>query len=228
MLSSIKKSRYTKTNFQSNYQRELFTFLLCFINFFEINTSFAASSRFFEYNHDMNPDKLQTILNEVKETYFSQELSGIKVRIAKMPRRDRKATFLQVKPKISHAIFKRPSKRTYLLQVNPLFYKNPPSESAIRAIFIHELTHVHDYVKMNFSKLTLFAFSYASNRNFRFKYERSTDKFALVRGGRDACVGLIEFRQWLYEQISPEDIEIKILMYLTPKEIQTHLISDDF
>jgi hypothetical protein len=173
-------------------------------------------------SHRLTPARLAELLEETKNQFFARELKDVRILITHIPKRERKATFFQVKPKLNITIFRKPSKRVYLLQVNPSIFQNSPSELAIRGILIHELSHIIDYLKLNTSELLLFGLRYALGRAHRFKYERLTDKRALTLGREVACSGIHAYRLWLYAQISPKEAEIKKKMYLTPEEIESY------
>ncbi|MDH4468465.1 MAG: hypothetical protein QE271_10425 [Bacteriovoracaceae bacterium] len=171
----------------------------------------------------LTPLEISKIIEELKITKFPLELAdkNIKISIQTMPRRFRKNTFFQVRPKMNVSLLKPSTKRHYQIEINPALYTNNPGREAIRSILMHELQHVVDFTNKDFFELASFAYKYERNKAFRFQYERETDLHALKRG---AGVGLANYRLWLYEQIKKEkDLEEKKRMYMTPEEIYIYL-----
>lgn len=110
---------------------------------------------------------------------------------------------------------KSPYKRVYHLLINRKVYDCPPSQAALQAIMIHELTHIQDYVQMRGFELSLFLFSLIP-RSQICQYERKTDENVLKMGHAQ---GLKEFREWIYPKLSKRALRIKRKMYYTPEEI---------
>ena len=79
-------------------------------------------------------------------------------------------------------------KRRYHVQVNQRLLADAPSDAALTAIMVHELSHVHDYTKMSSVRFAGFAVEYATRP--QDKYERQTDGAPLSRG---LGCGLMEF-----------------------------------
>jgi len=179
-----------------------------------------------ESSSSLTKDRLKIILNETINQFFDKELkrNNISIGIKNMPKKSRRDSFLQIRPKINFSLFRPSKKRHYYLEINPLLYKNNPGEFAIRAILIHELEHVIDYLDLNFYQLSHFGLKYANNTQFRYDYERYTDIKALKRG---AGIGLADYRIWIYKQISPKDVVIKKMSYLTPEEIRSFLRNEN-
>lgn len=111
-------------------------------------------------------------------------------------------------------IFEIPERRTYQILVNPRLLAEPPSAAGLEAILVHELNHIKDYIRMDFTTLMAFAFRYVLFPVTQ--YEHQTDEKAL-RQGR-GC-GLIEFRLWLYAHETESAAADKRRDYYTPGEI---------
>ncbi len=114
-----------------------------------------------------------------------------------------------------------PRARTYLIQYDPIVLSDPPAASALAAVLVHELGHVHDYVAMTPEELLDFGLWYATEDAMTSDtlrdYERATDEAALTRGCAD---GLSAMRTWIYDH-STEEVEAeKRRNYYSPEEIQ--------
>jgi hypothetical protein len=114
------------------------------------------------------------------------------------------------------SIFSNPLKRKYQIEINPKLLNCPPSIEGLKAIMTHELKHIDDYLKLNRKDMTKFAIKFGLNKNYRAHYERETDIFALETNQKK---GLKEFRQWVYQWLTPRELKIKKRFYLTPEEI---------
>jgi hypothetical protein len=163
-------------------------------------------------------EELVDKINEIKAQYFP-ELNQVELKL-EILKSD--AYFLQTCIHIPTAL-RAPLKRTYGIQVNENVFKCSPSSAAIKAILIHEISHINDYTKMSGGKLIRFALKYATNKKFRTRYERETDETAL-KGGQ--AQGLKEYRDWVYQWLSPKQLEIKKRYYYTPEEIDQWLIEN--
>lgn len=126
------------------------------------------------------------------------------------------AYFLQANLKVK-TVFKKPNRRTYVVEVNQKLYDCPPSPEGLQAILVHELQHVSDYLKWNSAEMMTFAAKYGMNKKFRTRYERHTDERTLLKGFGP---GLIEYRIWIYQWLSPRELQNKKRYYFTPEEIE--------
>ena len=108
-----------------------------------------------------------------------------------------------------------PLERQYQIQVNPLLLADPPTPAAAGAILVHELRHIADYTQMDATELGEFAVAYALGEVG--DYERQTDLATLEHGCGE---GLIGYREWLYERLTPEQEAAKRDTYYTPEEIE--------
>ncbi len=107
--------------------------------------------------------------------------------------------------------------RIYLLYLSSRFDASTLSAQALEAILAHELQHVLDYERWSLVRLAFFYARYSWNADYRHNYERETDRRVLARGYAD---GLIEYREWLYAGLSPEQVVRKRRDYLSPEEIR--------
>lgn len=127
------------------------------------------------------------------------------------------STFLAANVDLSTAT-NEPFDRSYIVQINPVVLKTELSGAGTAAILVHELKHILDYTRMDALAFAEFGLWYAQGDVA--EYERATDLFSMERG---CGKGLIEFRLWLYNQISAEVLEEKKQNYYTPEEIQEWL-----
>ncbi|HSR52876.1 MAG TPA: hypothetical protein VLV83_18785 [Acidobacteriota bacterium] len=108
--------------------------------------------------------------------------------------------------------------RTYHIGINPDLFEGqslPPVEG-IRGILCHELAHSLDYQRRTFFGLWgVLAIFLKSDSNRRF--ERWADLQAISRG---CGAGLVAYRQWVYQQVSPQERERRQHVYLPPQHIE--------
>lgn len=98
--------------------------------------------------------------------------------------------------------------------VNPVVFRSSISDTALKAILAHELAHALYYRTRN--RLRLFGLVRLAHDGFEAKFERRTDLIAISRGYGN---GLIEYRRWLYKNVSAKDLKAKQRNYFTPDEI---------
>lgn len=77
----------------------------------------------------------------------------------------------------------------------------------------HELAHTLFYKNKN--RLELLGLISLLNRNFTVKFERKADLVAIEKGYSE---GLIKYREWLYQHISPNAVKNKKII-LHPKKL---------
>jgi hypothetical protein len=106
----------------------------------------------------------------------------------------------------------------YVVFVNPKVYERNAPENGIRAILAHEISHIAYYASKN--RLQLLGLVALVGDNFTRKFERRTDLEAISRG---YGLGLIAYRNWLYENIPAKNLKAKKRNYLTPEEIEIEL-----
>lgn len=104
----------------------------------------------------------------------------------------------------------------YLVNYNPdLFAKGCPPE-AIAGILAHELSHTVDYVNGGIPALLEVVNALRLPQSNQ-RYEHRTDLRAIFRGYGP---GLIAYREWIYGQLTPQDLRQKRATYYTPDEIR--------
>lgn len=102
----------------------------------------------------------------------------------------------------------------HLVYVNPEAFDRSIPENGFRAILAHELAHVAYYTRKN--RLQLLGLVRLTGSSARSGFERKADLDAIQRGyGK----GLIEYREWLYKQISSDQVAVKKKVYFSPPEI---------
>ena len=133
--------------------------------------------------------------------------------------------FLQARPPIKTVLTPKKSRKIFKIQINPKLFEDSPSDNALKAILIHELTHVTDQLNKSTAGIIGSAINYISHKEYHRNYERSTDVKALDRAkkaGRLPVVkqGLIEYRCWQYSHFNAKQIQTKKYYYLSPEEIE--------
>jgi hypothetical protein len=107
--------------------------------------------------------------------------------------------------------------RVYVIEYHPKILEVPPSSLAIEAVLAHELMHLQDYSQFSWLDLASLALRYRfGEQEYRAKFERNTDRRVVAMGYRQ---GLLEYRQWMYQQLTPEQVSEKRILYLTPEEL---------
>lgn len=159
----------------------------------------------------MSVEHFTNLLEKTIEQFFP-ELANESIGVSTF-RSD--AYFLQAQPVVKTLAGKR-GKRRYNVQLNLKLLDCPPSEESLQAILVHELEHVKDYTAWSSAKIAKHGIHYSTSLKFRAKYERSTDAKVLVKG---LNIGLAGYRVWVYQWLSPKELEHKRYIYLTPEEI---------
>lgn len=152
------------------------------------------------------------IVNHTKETYFP-DLHHLNISIKEFKS---DAYFLQAQPDLK-TVMKKASLRRYFVEVNPKIFACPPTHDALEAILIHEFEHIRDYNVRSSVEIGILGAKYGLSKKYRTKYERQTDEKALYQGFGP---GLIQYRLWIYAQLTPEQIRVKKRYYFTPEEIE--------
>lgn len=117
------------------------------------------------------------------------------------------------------ALNSNPEKKLYSVDVNPKIYSDQaeegdfPTVAAIRGILAHELMHVKDYENDRILDLLKIGFEMVVRPP---EYERYTDERAFELGYAD---DLKQYRIWLYRQLTPKALKIKMKRYYTPEQI---------
>ena len=100
-----------------------------------------------------------------------------------------------------------------------MFERSAP-DVGIRAILAHELAHVLFYRQQN--RLSLIKLAGLIHGGVNARFERRTDLIAIERGYGP---GLIEYREWLYENVPANKIAEKRRDYFSTDEIRLILTS---
>ena len=156
-------------------------------------------------------DDFNSLLSETRSNNFP-ELVNSKIKVATF---DSDAYFLQAQPEMK-TILKKSGKRTYEVQLNLRLLTCPPETSALQAILVHELEHVKDFEGWSSLKIAGHALKYSTNKKFRTNYERETDLKTMQKGFSQ---GLIGYRLWVYQWLTPKELKLKQRYYFTPEEI---------
>lgn len=157
-------------------------------------------------------DEFKAQVLEVQSKYFPQ-LNGNQIRVTTFEAED---YFLQAQPAKSTLLGSR-HKRRYEVQLNLRLLECSPGEKALEAILVHELEHIVDYTRMSSAQILSHGLRYVSDKKFRTKYERETDLKALKHQVHD---GLVAYREWIYQWLSPKQLARKKQFYLSPDEIR--------
>jgi len=154
--------------------------------------------------------EIEEIILQITSKYFPN-LSSQNILVKEF---NSDAYFLQAKPKISTLVGRRKA-RKYFVEINKKLYDCSPGKMALESIIAHELIHINDYDRMTVPQIIALAGKYASKKA-RAKYERDTDKHVVQEGLGE---GLIQYRRWIYQQLTPKELSLKRYYYLTPEEI---------
>lgn len=107
-------------------------------------------------------------------------------------------------------------RKKFCLDVNSELLNCPPSSEALKAIISHELSHFQDYQSLPILGVAKLGIAYGVSKKYRRSYERQTDRNTVLLGHGP---GLIDYRLWLYERLSPKAVRTKKYYYLSPEEI---------
>lgn len=157
-------------------------------------------------------DEFTSLAHFAQEAYFP-ELKN-ETLVVQLFRSD--AYFLQAQPQ-KKSLLKNRANRVYEVQLNPNLLDCSPGRDALISILTHELEHIVDYTQMSNAQIIKHAIKYSLSRQFRTRYERATDLKTLKKG---QGLGLIQYREWIYPQLSSRQLSLKKRYYLTPAEIQ--------
>lgn len=112
--------------------------------------------------------------------------------------------------------FQRGGEKTFCVYANPRLFQDPPSERALRAILVHEISHLSSYQNKSGAEMAWLGLRYVLDAGFKRRFERKADRVAL---GFGHAHGLKEYREWLYPRIPPHAVAEKRRNYFTPEEI---------
>lgn len=156
--------------------------------------------------------EFETLISGVKVKYFP-ELAKAHIAIREFSSKD---YFLQAQPQAQSLLYKK-AKRKYFIMLNPSLYDCSPSQRALEAILVHEFEHIMDYESDASVQIIGTGLHYVLDKKYRANYERATDLKVIKKG---IAEGLIEYRQWLYLQLSEKALKKKLYYYLNPAEIK--------
>lgn len=181
-----------------------------------IFVSFLASSGFaFNKNTNLASDetqmaieKTQLLIQEIVEESFPElKDESIKVKSFRSEK-----TFFKAQFSIARYLTFRKLQTTIF--INQLVYQRGAPNNGLRAILAHELSHILYFKEKNC--IQLLGLVGLANGGFNAKFERRTDLVAIERGYGE---GLIEYREWLYQNVSKKSADGKKRNYFTPEEI---------
>lgn len=160
-------------------------------------------------------ENVEGLVLQTRDHYFP-ELSATSIRAVRCVSR---AYFLQAQPFVK-SLTKRRSERRYKVEVNDALLACPPSIEALEAIIVHELEHIRDYTGWSTGRLLRHGIDYSLSFKQKVDYEHATDRKVLSKGLHE---GLAQYREWVYQQLTPKDLITKRRIYLTPEEIRSSL-----
>jgi hypothetical protein len=188
------------------------------LGFLFFNSPFARAECLQPSDRTLSLTELESRAHEIQRAHFP-ELDRATLRVTDFKSED---SFLQAQP-AGRSLFGDPLTRTYEIQVNPQLLTCPPSQEALTAILHHEFEHLLDYTGWSGLGILGHGARYLMSENFRIRYERQTDLKALENGH---ALGLIAYRNWLYDRLTPAQVAEKRRTYFTPEEIREWLESD--
>ncbi len=121
-------------------------------------------------------------------------------------------TFFKNRFSITHYLSFRGTR--IMLSVNPCVFKLDAPPDGIEAIIAHELAHAENYVERN--AIELLGLITLMGGDSLARFERRMDLVTIARG---YAPGLIEYRQWLYRNVTESQAEKKRRNYFSPEEI---------
>lgn len=163
-------------------------------------------------------ENAEGLLQETRDRFFP-ELKSTRIRLDLFRSH---AYFLQAQP-IAKTLLKPRQHRRYHVQINQRLLDCPPSLDALQAIMVHELEHVVDYTHWNSARLLRHGIRYSTSLSQRIRYERATDQKVLLKGLHE---GLAQYREWVYQWLTPKELAAKRKIYLTPEEIRSDEAAD--
>lgn len=198
----------------TNTKQKINSFIFCLLALSLFTTPAKASDKA-ECGDRLTLFELTKMVNYTRSTYFKQ-ISANNIQLESF---NSSEVYFQTQPVIK-SLIGNTFFRKYKLQYNPKVFSCPPSRKAIQAILVHEFEHINDYFKSSVKELINFGIKYALLPNYKAKYERATDVKACKKG---FAQGLIEYREWIYTQLTPKQLKKKQEIYLTPEELRDYL-----
>lgn len=156
-------------------------------------------------------EEFDLIFQATRDKFFP-ELKGVNIEVVTFKAN---SYFLKVRPVVKTLLNKRKN-RSYQILLNNNLLKCPPSMEGLEAILVHELEHIVDFTHWSPSRIIKHGTHYFLSCNKRIGYERATDLKVLKKGLGE---GLMHYRLWIYQWLTPKDLYLKRLIYITPEEI---------
>lgn len=154
-------------------------------------------------------EKTKKIVDDIIEkSYPELDAKKISVKTFKSP-----SVFFKAQFSLSRFLTFRGMRTTIF--VNPFIFERNAPEEGIQAILAHELGHALYYRERK--HIQLIGLVSLIDGGFTAKFERRTDLIAIERGYGE---GLIKYREWLYENVPPNNLAEKRRNYFTPEEIR--------
>lgn len=158
---------------------------------------------------DIAVKKIRALIVEIAAESFPElDLSTIAVKSF-----ESNSTYFQARFSVGRFLTFREIRSTIF--VNPLVFERSAPEAGIRAILAHELAHVLFYRQQN--RLSLIKLASLIHGGVNARFERRTDLIAIERGYGP---GLIEYREWLYQNVPASKIAEKRRDYFSADEIR--------
>lgn len=152
--------------------------------------------------------RADSLLQTVRDNSFP-ELKDTDIRVRLL---NSKSDFFRTRFSITRYLFC--VKMRFYIEVNPEVFDLQAPEEGLRAIIAHELGHVLYMLERN--RIKLLSLVRLASKNYTARFERRTDLETISRG---YAKGLIEYRNWLYQNISAANVEKKKRDYFSPEEI---------
>ncbi|MDX6769293.1 MAG: hypothetical protein SF051_07160 [Elusimicrobiota bacterium] len=113
--------------------------------------------------------------------------------------------------------WRAPASRRYLVRLNERLCGDPPPAAALDALILHELAHVEDYSRRSAFSLLRLGWSYLrDDESAVAAHERAMDDAVVEAGGAG---GLLMYRRWMLERVTPEAAARKRRVYRMPEEL---------
>jgi hypothetical protein len=162
----------------------------------------------------IEPGHIEKLTNQAINQYYPH-LKDVKIKFS--PFKSREYFFQTDINKLF--LFQNKKKRTYYIEYNVSLMSCAPSDQALMSILIHELEHISDYEKLNNTEL-LKLFSSLLDPHSRQDFERKTDEVVI---DYHETQGLLEFRKWMNERLTPKQIAKKEFYYFSVLELESIL-----
>ena len=156
-------------------------------------------------------------INEVYGTFGELQNTKIIFKSAKI------STSLNARPTILSLLFRRRTKRTYVVRINcsekdSIITLDEVPKEAVVGVIGHELCHIVDYHQKSFWGVLGRGFAYLSKKK-KSRFEKEIDSVAISRGFGE---GVYSWSDYLlnHSDATKKYKEFKRLIYLEPEEIK--------